>query len=213
VLISQAGRFGAREVIEEAQSRFETFVKTQELEPNLRGPVYAITAENGGAAEFEELVKIYRTTKLQEEKVRIMRSLTRFKEKAIIGEVLKFALSKDVRTQDTYAILGGFGSNRCGRHQAWEFNKKNIKELRTRYEGGSVASMLGHIFEGSTTGFTKPAELKDVQAFFAKHPISGIERTMKQALEIIRSNIRWTARGSKEASAWLASHVETAVTV
>ncbi len=206
LLISQAGHYGAPEVINEAKALFEYYVKTGELEPNLRGPVYAITAENGGQKELDQLLKLYKTVTLHEEKVRIMRSLTRFKEKGLIAQVLKFALSKEVRSQDTYAILGGFGSNRTARHQAWAFNKSNVKELRRRYEGGSVASMLGHIFEGSVTGFNKPAELKDVQAFFKKNAIAGIERTMKQSLEIIQSNIRWTARGSKEASSWLAEN-------
>lgn len=204
MLISQAGHFGEKEVIDEAKKLFDYHIETGSLEPNLRGPVFALVAENGGARELEQLLNIYKTTTLQEEKVRIMRSLTRFKEKEQIAEVLTFALSKDVRSQDTYAILGGFGSNRHGRHQAWAYNKKNVKELRRRYEGGSVASMLGHIFEGSSTGFNKPAELKDVETFFKQNKIAGIERTMKQAVEIIRSNIRWTARDSKLTADWLA---------
>lgn len=205
MLISQAGQYGAQEVIEEAQKRFANFVETGELEPNLRGSVYVLVAANGGARELEQLLKIYKTTTLQEEKVRVMRSLTRFKNKSEIAEVLNFALSKDVRSQDTYAILGGFGSNRHGRHQAWAYNKKNVKELRKRYEGGSVASMIGHIFEGSSTGFTQASELKDVETFFKQNKIAGIERTMKQSLEIIRSNIRWASRDSKVAAEWLAN--------
>ncbi|MBP9865402.1 MAG: ERAP1-like C-terminal domain-containing protein, partial [Candidatus Omnitrophica bacterium] len=117
-------------------------------------------------------------------------------------EVLKFALSKDVRSQDTYVILASFGSNSAGRHIAWKFNKGQFKELFKRYEGGSV-SLLGHILEGSVTGFNTAEDLADVKAFFAKHPVQGIERTMKQALEIIHSNIRWTAKSRKDVESWL----------
>lgn len=204
LLIGQAGRFGDEAVIGEARERFSRFTKGKTLEPNLRGPVYALTAENGGEKELAALMKIYKSAELQEEKVRVMRSLTRFKGKKEIAEVLRFALSKDVRSQDTYAILGGFGANRTARHQAWAFNKQHIGELRRRYEGGSVASMLGHILEGSTSGFNRPDELKDVETFFRKHPIAGIERTMKQSLEWIRSNIRWTEGGAQDAAEWLA---------
>lgn len=203
MLISQAGHFGADEVIREARALFGRFNKTGELEPNLRGPVYALTAENGGEAEFEALINIYRGTKLQEEKVRVLRALTRFKDRHAAAKSLEFALSKEVRNQDTYNVLGGYGSSREVRHQAWDFVKSNFKELRARYEGGSVASLLGHILEGSVTGFNKPEELKDVETFFKKNPVAGVERTMKQSLEIIRSNIRWASRGSKEASGWL----------
>jgi len=202
LLIFQAGHYGSTEVIQEARSRFEKFLKTAELEPNLRGSIYSLMAENGDTRIFQQLVKIYRASALQEEKVRILRAMARFRDKAVIPEVLKFALSKDVRSQDTYVILASFGSNAAGRHLAWKFNKGQFKELFKRYEGGSV-SLLGHILEGSVTGFNTAEDLADVKAFFTKHPVQGIERTMKQALEIIQSNIRWTAKSRKDVESWL----------
>jgi len=202
LLIFQAGHYGSTAVILEARSRFEKFLKSGELEPNLRGSIYSLIAENGNSRDFQCLVKIYRGSSLQEEKVRILRSMTRFRDKAVIPQVLKFAFSKDVRSQDTYVILAGFGGNKAARHTAWKFNKGQFKELRKRYEGGSV-SLLGYILEGSVTGFNTAADLADVKAFFAKHPVQGIERTMKQALEIIRSNIRWTAKSRKDVEGWL----------
>ncbi len=197
LLIFQAGHYGDSRVIEEARDRFENFCKPQALEPNLRGPVYALIAENGTAEDFERLVKIYRSSPLQEEKVRILRALARVRDKALVRSVLKFSLSKDVRNQDAYVVLASFGSNRDARQWAWKFIQDHFKILRTRYEGGSV-SLLGHILEGAVTGFIKKTELREVQTFFAEHPVPGIERTMKQALEIIRSNIRWAARDEQD---------------
>jgi len=202
LLIFQAGHYGDAGVIQEARVRFDKFLKTDELEPNIRGPIYSLMAENGDVKDFQKLVKIYRASSLQEEKVRILRALARFRDKTVVPEVLKFALSKDVRSQDTYVILASFGSNVSARHLAWNFNKSQFKELFKRYEGGSV-SLLGHILEGSVTGFNTLNDLADVKSFFAKHPVSGIERTMKQALEIIRSNIRWTAKSRKDVESWL----------
>ncbi len=202
LLISQAGHYGASGVIEEARGRFESFCKNQVLEPNLRGPVYSLIAENGTPRDLERLLKIYRGSPLQEEKVRILRALARFQDKTAVSEVLKFSLSKDVRNQDTYVVLASFGSNQRARHEAWKFIKAHFKELLARYEGGSV-SLLGRILEGSVTGFIKAGDLKDARSFFTRHPVSGIERTMKQSLEIIRSNIRWASRGAKDTAAWL----------
>lgn len=204
LLIFQAGHYGSEAVIQEARGRFEKFVKTGELEPNLRGSIYSLIAENGNTRDFQSLVKIYRASSLQEEKVRILRAMARFRDKSVVPQVLKFALSKDVRSQDTYVILASFGSNSAARHTAWNFNKGHFKELFKRYEGGSV-SLLGHILEGSVTGFNAASDLADVKSFFAKHPVQGIERTMKQALEIIRSNIRWTAKSRKDVEGWLLS--------
>ncbi len=80
-----------------------------------------------------------------------------------------------------------------------------MKDLLARYGGGNV-SLLGRILEGATTGFKKKEDLKDVQAFFKKHPIAGIERTMKQALEIIQSNIKWQPRAEKDVARWFTDH-------
>ncbi|MBI4432976.1 MAG: M1 family metallopeptidase [Candidatus Omnitrophica bacterium] len=195
LLISQAGHFGNISVVTEARARFENFLSGGTLEPNLRGPVYSLVAENGAERDFEELVKLYRSSALQEEKVRILRSLTRFQDKNVIARILEFAISKDVRSQDTYVLLAGFGGNARGRHQAWIFIQNNYEGLLARYEGGSI-SLLGRILEGAVTGFIRDEDLKTVQTFFDEHPVAGLERTMKQSLEIIRSNIRWSQRAA-----------------
>ena len=192
-------------MIEESQNCFEKFLQGHDLRPDLRGAVYAVIARYGRSTELEKLIQLYRNSPLQEEKVRVLRALTRFQDPVAIKRVLKFALSSDVRYQDTYIILGGFGSNAAARRSAWDFNQSNFKILRGRYEGGSV-SMLGHILEGSVCSFNHAADLKEVKNFLKKNPVPGIERTMKQSIEMIRSNIRWGRFGSKDAALWLARH-------
>lgn len=198
----QAGHYGDKKIIGEARARFEAFVASGELDANLRGAVYSLVAENGTKTDFARLIKIYRSTELQEEKVRILRALARFRDKSAVDQVLTFALSKDVRSQDCYVVLASFGDNDSARDHAWAFIKTHIKDLLARYQGGSVR-LLGRIFEGATASFKKPGELKEVASFFKKYPISGIERTMKQSLEIIRSNISWQPRAQKDVTAWL----------
>ncbi len=204
MMIFQAGHYGDEGVIDEARARFRKFAAGGELDANLRGAVYSLVAENGGQEEFSALVKIYRASSLQEEKVRVLRALARFRNPSVVAEVLKFALSKDVRNQDCYAVLASFGGNDHGRHQAWAFIKAHMKDLMARYTGGSI-SLLGRILEGASTGFKTPEELRDVETFFKKYPVNGIERTMKQSLEIIRSNIRWQPRAQAEILAWFHS--------
>jgi aminopeptidase N len=204
LVIGRLGHFGDPDVTEEAKKRFARFVSGEDLSPNLRGSVMGIAAEHGGAGEWRRLKRLYQSTSLQEEKVRILRALTRFREPGTVEEVLQFSLSGQVRAQDAYVILAGFGSNAKARNAAWKFVKAKWKKIAAMYHGGSV-SLLGHILEGSTAAFSDPNELKDAKAFFRLHPVPGTERTRLQTLELIRANISWKKRDRADIEACLLS--------
>ncbi len=193
LVIGRLGHFRDLKVIQEAQARFTRFVSGKELSPNLRGAVLGIGAEHGGSREWRSLKKLYQSTSLQEEKVRVLRALTRFQDPGIVREILGFSLSDQVRAQDAYVILAGFGSNAKARTAAWKFIKSKWKKITQMYRSGSVG-LLGHILEGSTAAFTEVNELKDVADFFRRHPVPGTERTRLQTLELIRANIAWKKR-------------------
>lgn len=196
LVIGRLGHLGDQGVVEEAKARFKGFLSGKELSPNLRGVVFGIAAEHGGPREWGSLKKLYKGTGLQEEKVRVLRALTRFRDLATVKEVLRFSLSGQVRAQDAYVILAGFGSNAKARELSWKFIKSHWKKIAAMYRSGSVG-LLGHILEGSTAAFSEAGELKDVEAFFRGHPVPGTERTRRQALELIRANIAWKKRDQR----------------
>ncbi len=202
LVMARRGHFGDPASIDEAKKRFEKFSSGGALDPNLRSAVYGVIAENGGQAEYDKLLHLYRETKLQEEKVRVLRALTRFRDAAVVAKVLQFSLSPDVRSQDTYVVLAGFGSNRAARECAWKFVKDNWKTISARFGGGNVG-LLAHILEGSTESFTTREALADVRRFFKSHPVPGTERATRQAVEIIRANVRWLARDAGGVAQWL----------
>ena len=202
LIIARLGHFNDRGVVQEARDRFETFAKGGTLIPNLRSAVYGIAAGHGDAPVWERFRGLYTKTDHQEEKVRLLRAFTRFREPKVIDQILEFSLSGQVRPQDAYVILAGFGSNGRARGQAWAFVKTEWKKITTMYKSGSVG-LLGHILEGATGGFSEEKDMKDVRAFFQKHPVPGTERTRSQTLEVIRANIDWKRREFHRLAAWL----------
>lgn len=204
LVLSNLGHYGDEETIDEARKRFAQFVKTGRLDPNLRGAVYSIVSRYGSSGEFSKLIGLYRKSTLQEERSRLLRALVKFREPAVIREALKFSMSPDVRFQDTYLILGGFGSNQKARDANWKFIKQNWKALTERYSGGAV-TMLGHILEGAVSSFNDLRSLEDIRRFFHSHRVPGTERTMKQSLEMIQSNITWRKRDAKDVQQWFSS--------
>jgi len=200
--VGRLGHYGFTPVTEEAAKRLAAFASGGALDPNLRGAVYGTAAAHGDAKTFNLLMGIFRASTLQEEKVRVLRSLTRFRDKAIVLDVLKFALSDGVRSQDRYVLLGGFGSNAACREQAWEFIKREWKTVTSFFGGGNLG-MMTRIIEGATQGFQTESHAKDVQGFFKAHPVKGGHRAVQQSLEVIRANARWAARDRADLSAWL----------
>lgn len=202
MVIGRLGHYGYEPVIEGAVKRLSAFSKGGPLDPNIRGAVYATAAAHGDAKTHSALMKIFAQSTLQEEKVRVLRSLTRFRDKSVAAEVLKFALSDGVRSQDRYVLLGGFGSNAACREQAWEFVKREWKTVTSFFSGGNLG-MMTRIIEGSTQGFRTESHAKDVQSFFKAHPVQGAQRAVQQSIEVIRANARWEARDRADLSAWL----------
>lgn len=208
LLLSRLGHYGDAGTIEEARTRFRAHVDGVALDPTLRSAVYGIVAETGGMGDYERLLALYRGAELQEEKVRILRSLTRSRDPQVVRSALTLALSPDVRNQDTFIVLSGFGPNPHARAQAWRFIQDHWKELSKRFSGGNVG-LFSRIIEGATASFSRGTEISEVEVFFKAHPVRGAERAMKQAIETARSTSRWARRDAGALYAWLGTYASS----
>ena len=188
MVLYKLGSFGDIEIIKKAQSVFG-----KNIEPDLRGVVYNLTAANGSQKEWNELVEMYKEEENQQEKDRLGRSLGLFKQKTILQKSLEFAISKDVRYQNTLGIIASVWGNAEGRYLAWEFVKKNWKLLKERYAGGHYFT---RVF-GPASEFTRVSDAKDIKSFVKKNPTPEAERTIAQALERIYANSEWLKRDAE----------------
>ena len=83
--------------------------------------------------------------------------------------------------------------------------KSRWKKIASRYTGGSIG-ILGHILEGSVSSYKDAEHLDDAKKFFAANLVPGTERTRKQTLEVIESNIAWSSRDASDIGDWLEGH-------
>jgi puromycin-sensitive aminopeptidase len=200
------GHFGDNPTIAKAQSLFQNLIKNRrKISPDLQSVVYNLTAENGGEAEHSAMVKRYKDPSImQEEKDRIARALGRFRKAALLEKTLKFALSENVRPQDTPFVIASVTFNPFGRDLAWNFVKKNWKLIDKHYAGG------GHLlprFISPFSHFASELKAKDIEKFFKQHKALGAERTIQQVLESIRSNAAWLQRDKQKVNNWLQGNV------
>jgi len=192
LVIGRLGRTGDEATVEEARKRFAAHLDgSQTLPADLRGPVYSIVLSTGGEEEYNRLLKLLEATDLQEEKVRILRSLGSAKDEALIQRTLNFSLSESVRSQDTVFVIGGVTGTVQGREAAWQFVKDMWETLHKRYQGGFL---LARLVKSVTQNFVSEDKDKDIRDFFAAHPAPAAERTIQQALENIQLNKKQLSR-------------------
>ncbi|XP_060534804.1 puromycin-sensitive aminopeptidase [Cylas formicarius] len=177
--------------IEEARARLAKHIAGDEVLPaDMRSACYRAVLRAGGQDEYDTLLKLYRSTDLHEEKDRISRSLGAAQDPALLKKVLDFAMSDEVRSQDTVFVIISVSHNAIGRDLTWEFFKSNWDKILERYSGFLLTRLVKYL----TENFATEQKLREVETYFKEHQAPGTERTVQQAVETIQLNVDWLRR-------------------
>ena len=199
-VLSQAGSYHDPDVAAQASERFQKYLQDREtLAPDLRGVVFAMAAQSGGKDVYDQIWGLEGETDLAEEKIRLLMSLTRFQQPELLNSTLADSLSAKVRSQDSITLVAGVAANPKGRDLAWEFVKDNWAEFDRRYGGGGFGLMR---LVSICSHFNSQEKADEVDSFFAEHPAPAAERTVRQALERVRLNIKWLGQNRQELTDW-----------
>ena len=194
-VISSLGRLDDEKIISEAKSRFSKLLKTGQLNPDLRGPVYSIIAWSGDASTYQKILGLYRKAPTQEEMVRLLSSLANFKDKKLLAKTLSFTLSKEVRTQNLFQPIARMVTNPYGKELVWPWIKQNWKGIVSRF---GVGNPLLNRIVGSVSIEADLEKEKEIKRFFTKHHVPGTEMKLAQTLERIRIHARFIHNVRKE---------------
>ena len=138
---------------------------------------------------------------MPEEYYRFFYALPSFHDPALVRRTLDFAISPDVRTQDTAQLIAALIGHPESREAAWTFVKANWETL-TKSLG--IFQGIPRI-AGSVGAFCSREAEMDAEQFFKAHPVPAAERTLRQAFERIDACIAVKERQSAPAAAWLAA--------
>lgn len=206
VVIGRYGDYGDEATLNEARSRFEAHAAgTATLAPDIRGIAFALVAQGAKRATYDTLWRLEGKADLHEEKMRILGSLTRTRDKTLLSDLLERSLSEEVRAQDTPMVVVQAANNNEGRELAWEFIKEHWSEFDRRYGKGGFSIMR---IVGVAGGFASLEREAEVKEFFETHPAPSATRTIQQALESIRLNTKWLELNLDSVGSWLASRTD-----
>lgn len=194
-IINSLGRLEDEKIIAEAKLRFKNLIKTDQLNPDLRGSVYSIIAWSGNTSTYQKILDLYRKSPTQEEMVRLLSSLANFQDKKLLSKTLAFTLSKEVRTQNLFQPIARMVTNPHGKELVWPWIKQNWRGIVSRFGIGNP--LLNRII-GSVSIESDFEKEKEIKKFFTKHHVPGTEMKLAQTLERIRINSRFIQSVRKE---------------
>ena len=201
-VLSQSGSYHDPDITAQATERFNKYLQNRDtLAPDLRGVVFALAAQSGGKDVYDSIWQLEGETDLAEEKIRLLMALSRFQDPELLNATLADSLSPKVRSQDSITLVAAVAANPKGRNLAWDFVKSNWAEFDRRYGGGGFGLMR---LVSICSHFNSQEKADEVDSFFAEHPAPAAERTIRQALERVRLNIKWLEINRQELSDWFA---------
>ena len=201
-VLSQAGSYHDSDMVEQAVDQFQRYLNDREtLTPDLRGVVFALAAQAGDKDTYDQIWELEGETNLAEEKIRLLMALSRFQQPDLLTAALEDSLSSKVRSQDTISVVTAVAANPKGRDLAWDFVKSQWAEFDRRYGGGGFGLMR---LVSICSHFNSQEKADEVDSFFAEHPAPAAERTIRQAMERVRLNIKWLEQNRQELTAWFA---------
>ncbi len=195
-VLSALGRHGHPEVLAEAQKRFLLFLKNPDsLRGDLRSTVYSLAAWQGDEKTYKNILKLYKKTPSQEEKVRFLAALSNFAREDLLLKTLDLTLKKDVRSQHCFIPLGVVANNIHGKDLVWPWLREHWKKIAVK--AGKGSPLLQRIV-GVLSVTTDMKTYGEIDVFFKENMIPGIERKVAQTLEKIRIHTAFVERVGKE---------------
>ncbi|XP_065349248.1 puromycin-sensitive aminopeptidase isoform X1 [Cloeon dipterum] len=191
--------------IKEAKTRFEAHRNgTKILPADLRLPVYRAVFIDADASLFEEIVKMHRSADLHEEKHRISFAMGYMKDPELLQKALDFAMSDDVRKQDTIYVISFIAFSKEGLNLTWAYLTKHWQMFLDKFGGVWLITML---VRKVTEKFASVEAADEADKFFADKPISGVKRNIRMGLETARLNAAWLSRDRAMIAEWLSEEL------
>jgi tricorn protease interacting factor F2/3 len=158
-------------------SRFD---KYQTVEPDMREAVatgYARASEN-----FEPIARRYRESTSDEEKERLLVSMTTFKEPRLLSKLLELVQRGQVKKQDQMTLISATTRNPNARDMAWTWIESSMSQLRQVYEGtGDLSRLLQSCIPILGIG-----RVEEVERYFNENRIPEAQKGIKAGLERLK---------------------------
>jgi len=171
------------------------------VDADLAASAFGLAALSGGDAFYDKLMAALKNPKSPEEYYTYLFALTQFGDAKLLQRTLDYAISPDVREQDTVMLIARVMENPAGEKQAWAFVRSHWDAVQK--SGGPFASAA---IVNATESFCD-ADMRDqVVDFYTAHKIEAAERSYRQSIEGINNCVDLKSQQEPQLASWLGEH-------
>jgi len=171
------------------------------VDREMAGVALSLAALNGDEAFYSRLMAALKNPKSPEEYYMYLFALPQFTDTKLLQRTLDYAISPDVRSQDSLGVIGSVISNPAGEKLGWDFVLAHWDAVQKA--GGPFASAE---IVGATSSFCDAHMRDQVTEFYAAHKIEGAERTYRQSIERINNCVDLKSEQEPKLASWLGQH-------
>jgi aminopeptidase N len=172
--------------------------KDKTLDATLSDAAVLVSASNGDSALYEKVLAVSRNSGDPGQKADALRTLTRFRDTALVRSTLDYTVSGEVRNQDSWTVLVALLRDRETRDQAWDYMQKNWDKVRAQLTVSSGADVVR-----ATGSFCTARQRDEVMDFFATHKVDAAQRTLAKAVDSINDCIQLHSTQETDFHRWL----------
>jgi aminopeptidase N len=188
----------ARQLTDRAYAAGNTKDKT--LDPMLADAAVLVTSTNGDAALYEKVLAASKNPTDPGDQTDALHTLARFRDPALVSRTLDYAVSGQVRNQDSWTVLVILLRDRETRDQAWAYIEKHWDKVHAQFTANSGVRVVA-----ATGNFCSVKQRDEVAGFFAAHKVDASERTLAKAIDSMNDCIQMRAIQEPNLHQWLAT--------
>jgi aminopeptidase N/puromycin-sensitive aminopeptidase len=172
--------------------------KDKTLDPILTDAAVAITTSNGDTVLYEKILAASKDSRDPGQQSDALRNLARFCDPTLVTRTLDYAVSGQVRNQDSWIVLAMLLKNRVTRDQTWNYIQQNWDKVHAQFTTNSGVRVVA-----ATGSFCSANQRDEVISFFAAHKVDASERTLSKAIDSINDCIHLRAAQQPSLHQWL----------
>jgi puromycin-sensitive aminopeptidase len=130
-------------------------------------------------------------------------ALTTFEDALLAGKARELLLGGGVPMQDVAGYVHGLLANREARDASWRMLQQRWADVLGRTGGAPM--LVRRVVEALGNLHTR-AQLDEVRAFLALHPVPEAQQAVAQTLERLGQDVALRERLQPEVASWLKAH-------
>lgn len=169
------------------------------VDASIAGTVLGVAAGPGDRSMFDAYRTKFKTAKTPADRSRYLSALGKFDDPAIQDEVLKYALTDDIRATEGFQVIGGLFDTEEGREKVYAWMTANYTFLSSR-----VPPEFAAYFPYFVSGCSEQ-RLEAARKFFgqAGHTVDGTEANLAKVGEQINDCLSLREREGKAVATYL----------